>query len=332
MDKDPYKVLGVSQSASKEEIHRAFRSLAAKHHPDKNPEDQESASALFKEVTAAFEILGDESRRRQYDMYREGKWQPSFSFRSRNSVDDIFNNMFSQFFGDQRSSAGSRIRVKVTLEEAYFGCSKKVDLESHKSCDTCQGTGLSSWESCSQCSGRGFFSMSEGSFSSKSACISCSGRGKIPRGKCSSCSGRGYDVLGSKQIEVSIPAGVDNGFQVRIPGQGNDGQDLFLFVSVEKHERFERRNQFLVAWMDIPYSKLVLGGSEEFDLFGSKISIKIPSRSLPSSKLRIRGRGMPMPQNPNLRGDLILELRLKVPAALSKEHEDLLSKLLKIES
>jgi molecular chaperone DnaJ len=330
VEKDPYKVLGVSSSASKEEIHKAFRSLAAKYHPDRNLDDQEAAATIFKEVTAAFEIVGDDSKRRQYDMYKEGNFQPSFSFRSRNSVDDIFNHMFSQFFGDQRPG-GSRVRVKVTLEEAYFGCSKKVDIENHQFCDPCKGTGSSSWIPCETCGGKGFFVMSEGAFSSRTSCATCGGRGSISKDKCQSCLGRGYGVVGTKQVDVQVPPGVDSGFQVRVAGAGSSGDDLFLSVMVEKHEFLERRDHFLVGRLDVVYSKLVLGGTEEFDLFGSKISMKIPPRSLPGSRLRIKGKGMPLPQNPNMRGDLILEIKLKVPSTLTKEHEDLLSKLLKIE-
>ena len=331
VDKDPYKVLGVSSSASKDEIHKAFRALAAKYHPDRNPDDQEAAAAMFKEVAAAFEIVGEESRRRQYDMYREGRWQPSFSFRSRNSVDEIFNHMFGSVFGDQRPAA-SRVRVKVTLEEAYFGCSKKVDVEEHGFCDPCKGTGSSSWHPCGKCGGKGFFVMSEGPMTSKSSCITCGGRGSTPKEKCQSCSGRGYAVLGSKKIEVQIPPGVDNGFQIRVAGEGSAGEDLFLAVMLEKNERLERHNHFLAGRIEVSYSKLILGGTEEFDLFGSKISLRITPRSYPGMKLRVKGKGMPMPQNPDVRGDLILELKLKVPSSLTKEHEDLLSKLLKIES
>lgn len=331
MDKDLYKVLGLTPSASREDVHKAFRSLAAKYHPDRNPDNAAEASMMFKEVSAAFEILGDDSKRKQYDMRRDGRWHPSFSFRSRNSVDDIFNNMFSQFFGDQRPS-GSRVRVKVTLEEAYFGCSKKVDVENHQFCESCKGTGASSWEPCVRCAGKGFFAISEGSFNARSSCMDCGGRGSKPKEKCSSCSGRGYELIGSKQMEVNIPPGVDNGFQIRVAGGGHGGEDLFLSVMVDKHENLERRDHFLIGRVDVVYSKLVLGGVEEFDLFGSKISLKIPPRSVPGTKLRMKGKGMPLPQNPELRGDLILELRLKIPVVLTKEYEEILSKLMKIES
>ena len=315
VDKDPYKVLGVSRSASKEEIHKAFRSLAAKYHPDRNPDDKEASSIMFKEASAAFEILGDDEKRRRYDTYRDGF--PSFSFRSRNSVDEIFNNMFSHFFGDQRPS-GSRIRLKVTLEEAYFGCQKKVDVEKHEFCSSCKGSGSSSWEQCDRCSGKG--------------CIKCSGRGSSPKDKCKSCSGNGYLVAGSSQIDVNIPPGVDNGFQIRIPESGSSGDDLFVMISVERHGQLERNDHFLLGRVNVSYPKLFFGGFEEFDLFGAKISLRIPPRSAPGLRLKVKGKGMPFIQNPEIRGDLILELRLKMPENTTKEYEDLLSLLMKMES
>lgn len=315
MDRDPYKILGVDPSASREEIHKAFKTLAAKYHPDRNPTDEETSSAMFKEVSAAFEILGDDDKRKRYDMYRNGF--PSFSFRNRNSVDDIFNHMFSHFFGDQRPS-GSRVRIKVTLEEAYFGCQKKVDVEKHDFCSSCKGTGSSSWDSCPKCSGKG--------------CVQCAGRGSISREKCKSCSGNGYVVLGTKQIDVQIPPGVDNGFQLRIPDSGSTGDDLFLAIIVEKHKQFERHDHFLLTRINVAYSKLVLGGTEELDVFGTKLSLKIPPRSVPGLRLKVKGKGMPFIQNPDIRGDLILELRLKMPKNTTKKYEEFLSLLMKMES
>lgn len=328
MERDPYQVLCVSPSSSKEDIHSAFRSLAAKYHPDRNPDDPESASAKFKEITAAFEILGDEGKRRQYDLYREGSFS-TFSFRSRNSVDDIFDNMFSHFFGDQRPK-GSRVRVKISFKDSYFGCVKEVEVEKHEFCDSCKGTGSLSWESCSRCSGKGFFSVSQGSFSARSSCVSCGGRGSVPKDRCSSCSGLGHRSCGSKKISVKIPAGIENGAQIRIPGDGaND--DVFVYVVVEKHPGFERQGNFIMTRVRTSYPKLVLGGVEEIDLFGSKISLKIPPRTNPGYRLKVKGKGMPTPQNPDVRGDFLVELMLEIPKNLTKEHESLLSKLMKIE-
>lgn len=330
MNKDPYKVLGVSPSASREEILKAYRTLAARHHPDRNPDSPEEAASKFKEVSAAFELVGDEDRRRQYDMYRSGGF-PSFSFRSRNSVDDIFDNMFSQFFGDQRPS-GSRVRVKVTLEEAYRGCSKRVELEKQEFCESCKGTGSSSWEQCEKCGGKGFFVFSEGSMQARSSCMGCGGKGSVPKERCSFCSARGYVVAGSKEVEVQIPAGIENGSQMRIAGEGHDGKDLFLVVAVEKHPFLDRQGHFLVGRLEVPYSRMVLGGDMEYEVFGSKMVVKIPPKSRPGMRMKLKGRGMPLPQNPSLKGDLILDMHLKIPADVSEEHRGVLETLLKIES
>jgi molecular chaperone DnaJ len=330
LDKDPYKVLGVSPTASKEDISRAFRNLAAKYHPDKNPDSPAEAAAKFKEVTAAFEIIGEEENRRRYDLYREGGFS-TFSFKSRNPVDDIFNNMFSQFFGDQRSS-GSRLRVKITLEEAYSGCSKNISLENQDFCAGCKGTGSSSWERCVKCEGKGFFNFAEGHIRTRSSCVECGGRGSLPKEKCSSCLGKGYISGESRQIKIQIPAGIDSGSQIRVPGEARDGKDLFVSVVIERHGNLERDGHFLVGRIEAPYSKIVMGGEVDFDLFGSKISVKIPPRTHPGSRLRIKGKGMPIPQNPNLKGDLILELRLKMPKEVSQEHKSILESLAKIET
>lgn len=328
MDKDPYTVLGVSPSATKDEINRAFRALASKYHPDRNPEDTEAASVKFKEAASAFEVLGDDARRRQYDLYREGGFS-TFSFKNRNPVDDIFNNMFSHFFGDQRPD-GSKIRIKISLEEAYFGCSKKVSAERRECCSGCNGTGSSSWETCTKCSGKGFFSFSQAGFQTKSSCVVCGGRGSVARENCSSCSGLGHIVSGSDEIEISIPPGIENGAQIRMSGAGRG--DLFIQVSVERHPQFERQNHFLVGRLYVSYPKLVLGGTEEIDFFGEKLSVKIPPRTSPGSRLRVKGRGMPMPQNPNIKSDMILDIYMKMPKALTKEHENMISSLLKMDA
>lgn len=322
MDIDPYKILGVSKSSSKEDINKAFRSLASKYHPDKNPDNKEESCVKFKEINAAFEIIGDENKRKQYDYSNFS----TFSFRSRNSVDEIFDNMFSHFFGDQRPNI-SKTRVKITFEESYFGCSKVVDVENYGFCESCKGTGSSSWESCTKCSGKGFFSVSKDSFAAKSSCVVCNGKGSIPNNKCSSCSGVGYISTGLRSIQVDIPAGIENGSQIRI---SQDSEDFFVYVVVEKNPIFERNNSTIYSRIKVSYPKLVMGGTEEFNFLGSNINLNIPKRSIPSSKLRIKGKGMPIPQNPNLRGDLVIELILDMPKNLTSEHEYLLLELVKI--
>jgi molecular chaperone DnaJ len=330
LNKDPYDVLGVDPSCSKEDILKAYRALASKYHPDRNPDSPKEAVAKFKEVSSAFEMIGDDDKRRQYDLYRSGGF-PSFSFRSRNSVDEIFDNMFSQFFGDQGPS-GSRIRVKVTLEEAYSGCSKKIPVERHEFCDPCKGTGSSSWDKCDKCGGKGFFVFSEGPMQTRSSCMGCGGRGSVSKDRCASCIGRGYLVAGVKELEIQIPRGAENGAQIRVVGEGHDGKDLYLVIVLEKHPRLERQGHFLLGRLEVPYSKMVLGGEVDFEALDSKISVRIPPKSKPGSRLKVKGKGMPLPQNPNLKGDLMLDLNLKIPKEITDEHRELLESLLKIES
>ena len=328
LNRDPYEVLGVSPSASADEIQRAFRSLASKHHPDRNPDSKEEATAKFKEISAAFEIVGDEDKRRQYDFYRGGGF-PTFSFRSRNSVDEIFDNMFSQFFGDQRSS-GSRLRVKVSLAEARTGCSKTVEIEKSDFCESCKGTGSSSWTQCGKCAGRGFFVFSEGPMRARSSCVDCGGRGSVSSKKCESCHGKGHVVSGRREVVLNIPPGIDDGAQIRLRGEGAEG-DTFVHVHVEKHKTIERRGHFLLGFLDVEYPTMVLGGKQKFELFGESLDVSVPPRTRPGFRLKLKGKGMPVPQNPSLKGDLILEVRLTIPEKPSAKYVKLLEEMMKVD-
>lgn len=330
MNKDPYQILGVGRDASHEEIVKAYRLLATRYHPDKNLQNPSEAAEKFKEISSAFEIIGDEGKRRDYDFYSSGA--PSFSFRSRNSVDDVFDNIFSQFFGDQRSNSPSRVRIRISLAEAFHGCTKSVPLEKHSSCESCKGTGSSSWDSCTKCQGRGFVVFNNGPMRMQTSCSFCQGRGSISSKKCSECSGKGHLVDSSKNLDIKIPPGVEEGSQMRLAGEAADGSDLFVIISVDKDERYSRKDGFLIGSLEVPYSKLVLGGEENLDLFGSTLKIKIKPRLNAGSRLRIKGQGMPLLHNPSTKGDLLLDIHLKMPSDLTKEHLKTIEKLLKIES
>jgi molecular chaperone DnaJ len=322
---DPYKILGLTKDATQEDIVKAYRNLASKWHPDKNPDNPSESTARFKERSRAFEILGDEQKRRNYDFYGSSNF-PSFTFRTRNPVDDIFDNMFSKVFGNQRES---RIRVKVSLEEAYFGCSKTVSLEKKGSCSGCKGTGSLKWDSCKKCSGKGFVLTSEGHFRIQAACVNCHGRGSIPSEHCKDCAGKGYVVLSSRQIEISIPPGIEEGSQIKV---SDSGEDLFVLVVLEKNSLISKNERDLFGKIEVPYSKLVLGGDWEYDLFGKKISIKINPMTKTGSRLKIKEQGMPNVHNPQIKGDLFLDVSLKMPDATTKEFEKVLSKLSKFGS
>lgn len=327
---DPYQVLGVDRTADHEDIAKAYRSLAAKYHPDKNPDDPSGAAQKFKEVTAAFEIIGTQEKRRNYDFY--GNKVHSFNFRSRNAVDDVFDNIFSQFFGDQRrGSQGSKVRVKISLREAFLGCEKKVQTERRSGCSECKGTGASLWDSCSGCAGKGFVLVGHGGIKVQSACSICQGRGSVPSKRCQECNGRGYMVDEVKEINVKIPPGIGDNNQVRLAGEAGDGSDLFVIVNVEKDSNFTRQDNFLFGAVDVPYTVLVMGGVATLDVFGTSVSIKIPPRTTGGSRMRVKGQGMPTLQNPAVRGDLFVDLRLKVPKFVSEKHARLLEALAKIE-
>jgi len=329
---DPYAVLGVDKKATQEQIAKAYRSLAAKYHPDRNPDDASQAVVKFKEVTTAWEMIGDEDKRRRHDFY--GRSASSFSFRSRNSVDDVFDNLFSQFFGGPLSpdSSHQRSRVKIALSEAYHGCSKVVKSEARETCSSCTGTGSASWSRCSACGGSGFVVSGDGNMRVQSACVSCAGRGATPEQSCSDCNGRGYKVVSERELEIKIPRGIEDGTQIRIPNGSHDGKDIFVVVNVDRDPTISRQNKNLFLSADVPYATLVLGGEAKAVLFGEEILVKVPKGTRSGSRVRLTSRGMPHVQNSSLKGDLFIDLVLKVPTNPSKEHEDLLKALSKIET
>lgn len=331
MHRDPYVVLGVDRKASQEEIAKAYKSLASKYHPDRNPSNPQQAASMFKEVTSAYEKIGDSSKRKQYDFYSSSQ-VPSFNFRSRNGVDDVFDNLFSQFFGSSKQKNSSiKARLKISLEEAFNGCEKSVKVESKEPCSLCKGTGSVEWEKCGDCNGVGFVFFSEGPMRVQSSCSTCDGRGSKPKQACSSCNGRGSKVISQREIAVSIPAGVEDEMQIRVTSEDAEAPDLFVVVSVDKHPSITRHHRDLIGCVDVSYATLVMGGDHHFDLFGSSINFKIPPRTKSGTRMRIKGQGMPLLQNPKVRGDLFIEVRIYIPSVLSLEHEKLLQRLSKIE-
>jgi molecular chaperone DnaJ len=329
---DPYAVLGVDKKATQEQISKAYRTLAAKYHPDRNPDDSSQAVVKFKEVTTAWEMIGDEDKRRRHDFY--GRSASTFSFRSRNSVDDVFDNLFSQFFGGPFSpdSALQRLRVKITLAEAYHGCSKAIKSEGREPCSTCTGTGSASWSRCAACGGSGFVVVGDEPTRVQSACVSCAGRGSTPEQSCSACNGRGYKVVSERNLDINIPRGIEDGTQIRLPNGAHDGKDIFVVVNVERDPTISRQNKNLFLPVEVSYATLVLGGEASAVLFGEEIVVKIPKGTRSGSRFRLAGRGMPHIQNSSLKGDLFIDLALKVPTNPSKEYEDLLKALAKIET
>lgn len=325
---DPYQVLGVSKCASQEEILKAYRCLATKYHPDKNPEFPCESTEKFKEVCTAFELIGDEQKRKRYDLFGTAG-SPSFSFKNRNSVDDVFDNMFSSVFGDQKNS---KARIKISLYEAYSGCSKTINSEKRKSCEPCKGTGSVSWDSCSKCEGKGFVFANNGPLKVQSSCSFCNGKGATSIEKCKDCSSKGYVVEQTKPVEIFIPQGIEDGSQIRFAGESADGNDLYVVVNIEKDQNIIREGRNLIGRLEVPYHILVLGGALQYGLFDKKIDIKIPARTSVGTRIRLRSQGMPLALNPNAKGDLFIDITLKMPKNINKQYEDLLNSLSKLDS
>lgn len=316
--KDYYKILGVSNNASKEEIDNAYRSLAIKYHPDKNLENQEFFVSKFKEIQEAYEHL------------IKTKYNVRFDFKSKNSVDSIFDNMFSKFFGNQKNDC-SKIRIKISLEEALTGCTKNILVERHSFCNSCQGTGGASWENCEKCFGKGFVYDSSEKIVFQSGCSYCLSKGSIIKEKCSDCKGQGFVNLEPKNVEVDIPPGIKESSQIRIENEGSGGGDLYVIVNVDKHPRLKRDNQDLILDLEVFYSTLFFGGKVGFDFFGKNMEVSIKPRTKPDSKIIIKNKGLPFMENKNIKGDLILIVKLKFPNA-NKEYNKILKDLSNLEN
>jgi molecular chaperone DnaJ len=329
MNRDPYATLGVPRSASQEDILKAYRTLASKWHPDKNPDNPSEAAEKFKQIAAAFEAIGDKQRRREFDFYGSSPF-PAFNFRSRNAVDEVFDNLFSHVFGGRGANA-SRSRLKVTLAEAFSGCERIVKSEKHESCTSCSGTGSTEWTRCSRCEGSGFIFTSEGPMRIQTSCTQCSGRGSKPAQSCKECNGRGNKVTSGKDVVIKVPPGVEDGMQIRVAGESPDGGDLFVIVSVDKDPKLTRQQRNLFGVLEVPYSTLVLGGETKFEIFGLSIVVKIPPGTKSGARIRLPGQGMPHIQNASVRGDLFLDISLKLPSKVTKEYERLLLKIAKLD-
>lgn len=351
--RDYYEVLGISKTATVEEIKKAYRKLAMQYHPDRNPGNKE-AEEKFKEATEAYTILADAEKRKQYDQFGfagvEGMFsggQNPFSGGGFNGFEDIFSgfeDIFSSFFGSGFGSSGryqKRARrgsdllynMEITLNDAVQG--KKVDITFDKlsSCEKCHGSGSSSGSgrtACPNCGGAGQVRRSQGFFSIATTCARCSGTGEIINNPCSSCGGRG---LVSKKVTktIKVPPGIDNGKRIIIRGEGNSGEqgsqagDLHIKFFVKQHLYFVREENDLVTEIPISYTQAVLGSEINVDTIdGKTIKLKIPAGCENGKVLRIKHEGMPKLESPTVRGDLYIRVFIDIPKALNKEEKKIL--------
>jgi molecular chaperone DnaJ len=343
--RDYYEVLGIQRTASGAEVAGAYRKLAVKYHPDKNPGDQEAIDR-FKEAAEAFEVLSDAEKRSRYDRYGHAGLNGSgFHAHHFTDVEDIFS-AFGDIFGDlfgggrNRPRKGRDVRcdVTLTLHEAANGVTKTVEFQRHEPCGECRGSGAASGsrrEACGYCRGQGRVIQQAGIVRMQTTCPACHGEGFTIKNPCNGCRGSGQ-VLKKVVTEVEVPAGVDDEMRVRITGQGepssNGGPpgDCYCFISVLAHPLFERDGQHLVCRVPITYAQAALGTTLEVPTLQGRGELEVPAGTQSGAVFRMGGKGMPDPRRRGL-GDLLVQVVIEVPKKLTKEEQALLRELAELE-
>lgn len=348
--RDYYEVLGVNKGADDASIKKAYRQMAKKYHPDMNPGDKE-AEAKFKEVNEAYDVLSDPEKKQIYDQYghdgldpTSGAGQGFGGFGGFGGVDlgDIFGSFFGGGGSSERRNAPRRgdditYRMTVTFEEAAFGCTKELKYNRIESCKECNGTGAengSGIETCGRCKGTGTVTVTQrtmfGMMQSQKTCDACRGRGKIIKNPCQNCRGSGNVKL-TKKLDVSIPAGVDDGGRICLRGQGNAGinggsyGDLYIIVSLRPHELFERSGNDIYCEVPVSYAELVLGGEIDVPTLEGTVKYNIPEGTQTGTRFCIKGKGIVYYNTKNY-GDLYFTVVMETPRNLSSEAKDALRK------
>lgn len=335
--KDFYELLGVSKTATEEEIKKGYRKAAQANHPDVNPDDPE-AKKKFQEIQEAYETLSDPSKRARYNAYGATGSAPYARRNPRESSFEFHKSMFEEFFGGS-SYKGRNLSVKLEIDfkEAFLGCEKQIVINKRKKCTGCQGKGFSSFKNCETCKGNGFKITSNGPFEVRSQCEVCSATGKVDVVKCLDCSGTG-NLPGyfEQTLNVQIPSGIQNGMQVRLAGQGEESVnggvsgDVIIFVTVKDHPLFFREGINLSLDVPVSYSQLVFGDEIEIPtLTGESLKVKVPAGSQSHTKLKIKGRGYNSGMG-NF-GDLIATLKLEIPKNIDDGYKEVVQNLAEIE-
>ena len=343
--RDYYEVLGVSKSASAEEIKKAYRRLAMKHHPDRNKDDTGS-EGKFKEVKEAYEVLRDSDKRATYDRFGHdglrGAGMGGPGGFSAEGFSDIFGDVFGDIFGGGARRGGAPVfrgadlgyELRLDLERAVSGDTVTIEVPSQVACEVCDGSGAKEGTEptqCSTCGGAGQVRMQQGFFSIQQTCPACKGAGKMISDPCETCHGRGR-VRKTRTLSVKVPAGVDDGDRIRLSGEGEAGRnggppgDLYVEIRINPHKIFVRDGADLSCEVPIRFSTAALGGEVELPTLEGNVSLKVPPGTQSGKVFRLRGKGVTTVRDPR-KGDLFARVAVETPVNLTNEQKELLSKL-----
>lgn len=356
--RDYYEILGVSKGASADEIKKGYRTKAKELHPDRNA-DNPNAEAMFKEANEAYEVLKDAEKKAAYDRYGHAAFEGGMGggrqgggFGGGNgdfssAFSDVFDDLFGDFMGGQRGGGGRtrasrgsdlRYNLRVTLEEAFAGSQKTINVPTSVNCDTCTGTGADGGAepaTCPTCSGMGKVRAQQGFFTVERTCPTCSGIGQIIKNPCKACGGAGRTEK-DRSLSVNIPAGVETGTRIRLAGEGEAGMrggptgDLYIFIEVAEHEIFERDGQSLFCRVPVSMTSAALGGDIEVPTIdGGRSRVKIPGGSQSGRQMRLRGKGMPGLRGGGA-GDMFIEMAVETPVNLTSKQKELLREFEKL--
>ena len=356
--RDYYEILGVSKGASADEIKKGYRTKAKELHPDRNA-DNPNAEAMFKEANEAYEVLKDAEKKAAYDRYGHAAFEGGMGggrqgggFGGGNgdfssAFSDVFDDLFGDFMGGQRGGGGRtrasrgsdlRYNLRVTLEEAFAGSQKTINVPTSVNCDTCTGTGADGGAepaTCPTCSGMGKVRAQQGFFTVERTCPTCSGIGQIVKNPCKACGGAGRTEK-ERSLSVNIPAGVETGTRIRLAGEGEAGMrggptgDLYIFIEVAEHEIFERDGQSLFCRVPVSMTSAALGGDIEVPTIdGGRSRVKIPGGSQSGRQMRLRSKGMPGLRGGGA-GDMFIEMAVETPVNLTSKQKELLREFEKL--
>lgn len=345
---DYYDILGVSKNSDQATIKKAYRKMAMKYHPDQNPGNKE-AEQKFKEAAEAYEVLGDETKRKKYDQFghaafQQGGFGGGGGFHDINDIFSSFGDIFGDFFGGgssrqskrngPRQGASLRYMLRVDLKDVVEGTEEEIEFDAETDCGSCHGNGSEAGHEpqvCKTCGGNGQVVRQQGFFSVATTCPTCSGNGKVITHPCKTCSGAGRENK-KKKIKVKVPPGVDTGTRLRVSGEGEAGYrggpagDLYVELVVNDDPIFARDGDDLVGDLEISYLQAILGAKIEVETFRGNETVEVPPGTQPGERIRIKGKGVPSLRGYG-RGDMYFEVIVQIPTKLNKDEEKVLRKL-----